>query len=282
MIVFQSNSGFLFCRFQSFLIPWNWYYRCTFQVRKLNLHAPGNAAFMSRAESSVIITENISKLMQHLLNVCASLFKLDSYNDVLRVDSIDILVRQSKRLSQLHNNFLPPALEVDDLEISFRSWSSPVISANIRGIKVNVVMQPRASPINFPFQISGNSGDHNRNEFCPIDELSIEKRTGPPVLIGDMTILEALRILPEPPKKEGLYPRIGVLNVTNASISVYFTDGDSSLRNGINSTSALSLLAKIQVPEKIFSPILNVTEGKNHQIVPIFGFFLCFQSNQPL
>jgi len=260
-------------RFQSFLIPWNWYYRCTFQVRKLTLHAAENTVFMSRAESKVIIAEYISKLMEHLWNVCASFFKLDSYYDVLRVDSIDILTGHSERLSHLHDNFLPPALEVDDLEISFRSWSRPVVSANIRGIKLNVVMQPRASPINLPFQISGNSDDHNGNEFCPIDELSIEKRIGPPVLIGDMTILEALRILPKPPKKEGLYPRIGVLNVTNAIISVYFTDGDSSLRNGvINSTSTLSLLAKIQVPEKIFFPILNVTEANKARGIDQFHF----------
>ncbi len=214
----------------------------------------------------MIITECVSKLIQHFRNICASFFRLDSYTDVLRVDSSDKFLGQSERLTLLNNNFLPPALEVDVLEISFRSWSRPVVSALFQGIKVNLVLQKGISTMNIPFQISGNSHHRDGDELCPIDESSGDKRTVPPVLIGGMTIHEALKILPKPPKEEGLYPRIGVLNVTNTSIAIFSTDGDSSpLNSANNSTSSLSLLAKIQVPDSVFFPILHITEGKNHR-----------------
>ena len=73
-------------------------------------------------------------------------------------------------------------------------------------------------------------------------------------LIGDMTIREALMMLPRPPDEEGLYPRIGIVIITNATLCVYESSSSSSL--------SLKLLLKFRIPDDVFVPVTNMTLGE--------------------
>ena len=68
-----------------------------------------------------------------------------------------------------------------------------------------------------------------------------------------MPIPEVLYILPKPPEVRGLFPRIGLVNITNVSLRVYENhvkkDGSSSVK----------MLLEMTIPDKFFRPITNLT-----------------------
>ncbi|KAL7499233.1 hypothetical protein ACHAWT_010153 [Skeletonema menzelii] len=114
------------------------------------------------------------------------------------------------------------SLHIESADFSFQSWRYPVVSAHLDQISINVIIQK----------------DENRFD----DKL----------LVGDMKIPELLKILPKPPELEGLYPRIGVVNITNVTLNVY--EG-----RGSRGSSSLNLLVKVTLPDKLFSPVTNLT-----------------------
>lgn len=113
------------------------------------------------------------------------------------------------------------SLYIESASFSFQSWRYPVVSAHLNQITMNIIIQK----------------DENRFD----DKL----------LVGDMKIPELFRILPKPPELEGLYPRIGVVNITNVTLNVYEGRGSSE--------SSLNLLVKVALPDKLFSPVTNLT-----------------------
>ena len=129
---------------------------------------------------------------------------------------------------------LPPAINVGTLRLSWSSWEFPVVSAHLHGVSASVVLQD-----GFSF-----------NKKQRVDEIA---------LVGDMPVWDFIRLLPRPPDREGLYPRIGTINITNASLAVY--------QRKTQANQSLDLLVEINVPDKIFSPVLNLTEThRNHGI----------------
>ena len=113
------------------------------------------------------------------------------------------------------------SLHIDSADFTFKSWRYPVVSAHLDQITINIIIQK----------------DENRFD----DKL----------LVGDMKIPELLRILPKPPELEGLYPRIGLIKITNVTLCVYEGRGRSE--------SSLNLLMKVTLPDKLFSPVTNLT-----------------------
>eukprot|EP00578_Thalassiosira_sp_NH16_P004823 CAMPEP_0181136414 /NCGR_PEP_ID=MMETSP1071-20121207/33165_1 /TAXON_ID=35127 /ORGANISM="Thalassiosira sp., Strain NH16" /LENGTH=297 /DNA_ID=CAMNT_0023223111 /DNA_START=791 /DNA_END=1684 /DNA_ORIENTATION=+ len=71
------------------------------------------------------------------------------------------------------------------------------------------------------------------------------------LLFGDMPIPEVLEVLPRPPEMEGVYPMIGVMNITNVTLCVYEINNSDA--------DSLNLLLKMSVPDKFFLPITNLT-----------------------
>jgi hypothetical protein len=133
---------------------------------------------------------------------------------------------------------LPPSLEIETADISVRSaWSGPVVSAMLRGITVNVVVR--------------------RGEFPPVNNRGID---GTSLLFGDMTVREALDMLPRPPEAEGTYPRIGIVNITDVTLRVYENNGGDD--NDIGGRPSLKLLLKMTVPDEFFAVITNMTLGE--------------------
>eukprot|EP00574_Skeletonema_japonicum_P006212 CAMPEP_0201722910 /NCGR_PEP_ID=MMETSP0593-20130828/7114_1 /ASSEMBLY_ACC=CAM_ASM_000672 /TAXON_ID=267983 /ORGANISM="Skeletonema japonicum, Strain CCMP2506" /LENGTH=571 /DNA_ID=CAMNT_0048213921 /DNA_START=41 /DNA_END=1756 /DNA_ORIENTATION=+ len=114
------------------------------------------------------------------------------------------------------------SLHIESADFSFQSWRYPVVSAHLNQISINVIIQK----------------DENRLD----DKL----------LVGDMKIPELLKILPKPPELEGVYPRIGVVNITNVTLNVY--EG-----RGSGDSSSLNMLMKVTLPDQLFSPITNLT-----------------------
>eukprot|EP00571_Detonula_confervacea_P011528 CAMPEP_0172305732 /NCGR_PEP_ID=MMETSP1058-20130122/6971_1 /TAXON_ID=83371 /ORGANISM="Detonula confervacea, Strain CCMP 353" /LENGTH=608 /DNA_ID=CAMNT_0013017429 /DNA_START=160 /DNA_END=1986 /DNA_ORIENTATION=+ len=217
-------------RFQQLLIPWNWYYRNHFSLRGLTLSSlADNVAFVSRKD-----------------NVQPPWWMFGYYNlhpdgNAARVNAVPRRAKKNHPAEQQpeeHDNsvsHLPPSLEIETLDISFQSWTKPIVSAHARGIMINIVIQK--GEFSFPLQMSSNGPRKVANNTA--------------LLIGDMTIPEVLKILPEPPEKEGLFPRIGIVNITNVTLCVF--------ENKVNNGSPLILLLKMRVPDKFFLPITNLT-----------------------
>jgi hypothetical protein len=130
----------------------------------------------------------------------------------------------------------PPAIFVNSIDVNFQSWTKPVIAVNGDGIKFNFVLQKGRRPIY----------EHNDNTFRQIEDNRLS------FLIGDMTIQEAIGMLPSPPEQEGLYPKIGLINMTNLSINVL--DNSSKKQSHI--------LTKLNVPDAFFAPLVNLTSSE--------------------
>ena len=112
-------------------------------------------------------------------------------------------------------------LRVEYASFSFQSWRYPVVSVQLNEITINIIIQ--------------------------LDENRFDDK----VLVGDMKIPELLSILPKPLEQEGLYPRIGVVNITNVTLNIY--------EGGGSSDSSLKLLLQATLPDELFSPVTNLT-----------------------
>jgi hypothetical protein len=133
---------------------------------------------------------------------------------------------------------LPPSLEIETVDITVRSaWSRPVVSAMLRGITVIVVVR--------------------KGEFSLVNHRGID---GTSLLFGDMTVREALEVLPRPPEAEGTYPRIGIVNITDVTLCVYENNGGDHNDNG--GRPSLKLLLKMTVPDELFLVITDMTLGE--------------------
>lgn len=114
------------------------------------------------------------------------------------------------------------SLHIESADFSFQSWRYPVVSAHLNQISINIIIQKD------------------------------ESRFDDKLLVGDMRIPELLKILPKPPELEGLFPRIGVVNITNVTLNVYEGRGGSD-------SSFLNLLMKVTLPDQLFAPVTNLT-----------------------
>ena len=129
---------------------------------------------------------------------------------------------------------LPSALDIDSINVKFESWTKPVISLDLHGVALNFVLQ-KGRLVNSITQLADNTG------------LSIQ--------IGDMTIQEAISMIPKPPEKEGLYPMVGTVSITNMSLDVVE-------RSNRKSDKPFHNLTTIKVPDEFFIPLVNLTNGK--------------------
>lgn len=136
---------------------------------------------------------------------------------------------------------LPPALYIESMNVNFQSWSEPVVSLRVNQVNVNIVVQK--GKLSLPIL-------HPNNHDATEDMLSL--------LLGDMTSREAISMLPKPPEKEGLYPMIGLVNVSNVSINVI--EQNNKRNQNINR------LNRLNIPDEIFAPLLNLTSGMSFNV----------------
>ena len=130
---------------------------------------------------------------------------------------------------------MPPAVFIESIGVRFRSWLKPIISVDLNGIEVNIVVQKGGLAI--PKLV-----DDDHSAFS--------------LFLGDMTMQEAMRYMPKPPEKEGIYPMVGLVNIKNLSFNAL----ELKVKNG---QSILRTLAKLQIPNEIFRPLANLTTSKS-------------------
>ena len=188
-------------RFGEIVIPWNWYYRTSIEVKNLSLRSLDEVKFVED-DRGVARVEAVSA------------------NGLLGA--------------------LPPAINVETFHLSWSSWEFPIISAHFHGVSVSVVLQDGLS---FPFTFP----DDNKKQRVE-DEIA---------LVGDMTFWDFIRLLPKPPDREGLYPRIGTVKITDVTLAIY--------QRKTHPNRSLDLLLEINVPDKVFAPVLNLTETHRNQ-----------------
>jgi len=168
-------------------------------------------------------------------------------------------ILQTRVLS--NSNTPPPIIEIDQLSINWHSWTKPIIDVNCSDINIHVILGStfddstsstrtqglHGAPLNFPF-----------------------------ILLGNSSIPEILQAIPQPPLKEGLYPRMGIVNISQVSINVYgypakvLTDYDvgttkkmdSIWKEDSNNSKTLTYLWSVSVPDDVFIPLLYATQGK--------------------
>jgi hypothetical protein len=149
----------------------------------------------------------------------------------------------------------PPIIEINRLSFDWHSWSRPVVDFNASGVVIHLVVGSTVDTASSgPVQ-----GLHGQLNF-------------PSISLGNSTIPEILQAIPPPPTREGLYPRMGIVNITNVNITVYgYPSVNSHMinRDTIESeediemnSSPLTRMWSIHIPDEVFVPLLYATQGK--------------------
>jgi len=143
--------------------------------------------------------------------------------DILRTVVVD------KRDNRMLNHFShPPLVQINEMAISVDDFFKPIISTNISGIVLNIVFGPNIVQMN-----GGGMG----NLEVPVPMF---------IWVGGFTLNELFDLIPPPPEEVGLYPRLGITNVTDAKIIIHDKDDNGSM-------------AYIHIPDEYFLPLHQVT-----------------------
>lgn len=220
-------------RFEQLAYPWTWYIKSSIRMSNLTLHSlKSNVAFVSRQSSN-----------PHWMRWKVGWSGIPGRN----LTSLSTLESDGEQadIPFYYTSHLPPSMEIETLDISIQSiWMRPVISAQLHGIVINFIVQSGEFVLPLTRSLNHDHGNKASNNTA--------------FLVGDMTLHEVLEILPKPPKVEGLYPRIGLVNITNVTLCLY-----ENKYNHNAGASSLKVLMKIRVPNKFFLPISNLTHGKH-------------------
>ncbi len=142
----------------------------------------------------------------------------DSPINVLESSFIDVKSR-NKRFRTA-----PPAVQVKDMSINMNSLFQQVIDVNATGIVINVVTEKDSIRINSSIEV-------------PLTTIRI----------GDWLLHEIFDFIPPPPEQEGLYPRMGTINLTGVKIVSTTVDDKSTTMN------------EIMIPDEFFYPLYHIT-----------------------
>ena len=208
---------------QYICIPWNWYYSCRLHLRHVSIRS---------------LTKEMHSCQREGLQL--------QWNSQI---AYCIRLPSANHESALQ---LPPAIGVESVDIGFQSWTKPVVSMDLNGVELNFVLQKGKLAI--PTPLLKPNIDKN-NEADKDTSPKKEDNTGLSLLIGDMTIHTAISRLPKPPEEEGLYPMIGLINITNVKINVH----ERSIKKG---QPRLHNMVTLNVSNDIFNPLLNLTSGE--------------------
>ena len=77
----------------------------------------------------------------------------------------------------------------------------------------------------------------------------------PSVTLGDWTVNELIKMIPEPPEEEGLYPRLGVIDIRNVTIHTFSCEGEVKVPRPRYYCEE----DKFAIPNEFFSPLNHLT-----------------------
>ena len=125
-----------------------------------------------------------------------------------------------------------PAMELSEVALNWHDISKPIFDVNLSNITVNLVFH---------------------TEPLPLATLEL------PVLsmrVGGWPVKDILDVRPLPPDEEGLYPRLGVINISNVSfLSHGRHDGFEDIREEGDDDGH-----KIMIPNEVFLPLYVLTK----------------------
>lgn len=191
------------------------------QLRAHKLILPWNWYYKTRFKLNGLSLHDLTESIQFVHKTDEATWRMTT---IVRRFAQSLLFTDSHSYDVAQIDFTPSSkesasLHVESADISFQSWKKPIVSAHLNQITINIIIQKGSDDI------------------------------GVKLLVGDMTVPEFLRILPKPPNLEGLYPRIGVINITNVTLNVY--EG----RVG----TPFNLFHQVHLPDKLFFPVTNLT-----------------------
>jgi hypothetical protein len=224
---------------QQILIPWNWYHSCRLRLKRLSIRSAINKTH--RAQSPHFAGEH-----GRVPSPSTGVLELSNNDNTYNL--------HSKNMDQSQTE-LPPSMEIESVDVSFQSWIQPVVSIHAKDIALNFVIQKGMLPLPLPFP-KKDIDTSDRNADSHTDE-----NGGFSLSIGDMTIQEAVELLPKPPEREGIYPMIGVVNVSNVTVYLWEINSKKGQQQQQQQKS-LHVLTKLKIPDEFFIPVVDLTSGE--------------------
>lgn len=220
---------------QQILIPWNWYYSCRLRFKRFSIRSAINKRH--REQNPHFVSEH-----GHVPSPSIEVLESSNNDNTCYLHSNTIDLYQTK---------LPPAMEIETFDVSFQSWIQPVVSVHAENIALNFVIQKGILSLPLPFPKKDiDTSDSNADS-------QTDGNGGFSLSIGDMTIQEAIELLPKPPEREGIYPMIGVVNVSNVTVYLWEIGSNKGQKQ-----KTLHLLMKLKIPDEFFIPVVDLTSGE--------------------
>lgn len=160
---------------------------------------------------------------------------------------------------------IPSAIEISDLSLDWGMVHQPVVNISATNITINVVYGKEKMNIDsFGFDFGRSRPSDNNSGGGGGNKIEFPVET-PYLKIGDWSLHELVAMLPDPPETEGLYPRLGIVNITDVTIIIHDYSSFSSDRTRGNakvegSNVGTSYPSKVyNLPNELFLPLLLYT-----------------------
>eukprot|EP00554_Chaetoceros_debilis_P002041 CAMPEP_0194082342 /NCGR_PEP_ID=MMETSP0149-20130528/7876_1 /TAXON_ID=122233 /ORGANISM="Chaetoceros debilis, Strain MM31A-1" /LENGTH=681 /DNA_ID=CAMNT_0038764479 /DNA_START=56 /DNA_END=2101 /DNA_ORIENTATION=+ len=164
---------------------------------------------------------------------------------------------------------IPSAIEISDLSLEWGTVHKPVVNINATNITINVVYGKEKMNIDsfgFDFDFGRSRPGDNNSGVGGDNKIEFPVET-PYLKIGDWSLHELVAMLPDPPEAEGLYPRLGTVNITDVTIIIHDYSSSSFSRDQANGNAKVegsyfdtTHPTKVyNLPNELFLPLLLYT-----------------------
>ena len=134
------------------------------------------------------------------------------------------------------------ALEASSLYLNWHDFSHPVVDMHLSNITINL----NYGIGDFEIPILDKAWDLHLKWGLEIPVPSIK--------LGNWTIKEVMDFIPDPPEEEGMYPRLGVVQLEDVMLNLIQTHDDDDDSDSTKQEEQLVL-----VPNALFSPLKRLT-----------------------
>jgi len=164
---------------------------------------------------------------------------------------------------------IPSAIEISDLSLEWGTVHKPVVNINATNITINVVYGKEKMNIDsfgFDFDFGRSRPGDNNSGVGGGNKIEFPVET-PYLKIGDWSLHELVAMLPDPPETEGLYPRLGTVNITDVTIIIHDYSSSSFSRDQANGNAKVEgsyfdtthPTNVYNLPNELFLPLLLYT-----------------------
>ncbi|GFH60127.1 hypothetical protein CTEN210_16603 [Chaetoceros tenuissimus] len=187
------------------------------EFREVKLYAPRGCNIVDR-----MMDEESDTYHHYWWNLIP--YSMFSFKDTVIVDfhqTHDSIYETNKRV---------PTAEISSLVLNWHDFVKPVVDMNVSGVCI-----------------------HLRFQTEMIEEAGF-KIPLPTCRIGNFSISEVIDLIPSPPDREGLYPRLGVTRVSNVTVLSHIQNDEEEGEGGETTTM-------LQIPNDTFVPLYDLTKN---------------------